>query len=131
MFRRLAVFGFVTVTVAALGLAGPAHADDRWVERSTPGLQFGVVTSQPCGNWMRYTYGVNPSGKPMACVSFDSGQSGLWSDSSSVVGVRQVGAPCQEADQALGGVLAQTTDGRPMICDGARGFVVRVNGNQG
>jgi hypothetical protein len=116
---------------AAIGSAQPASADDRWVDTSTPGLQFGVVTNQSCNNWRRFTYGVNPSGKPMACVSFDGERSGQWSDSTSVVGVRRVGAPCQDADQALGGVLAQTPDGRPMSCDGPHGFVVRPNGNQG
>jgi hypothetical protein len=121
------------IAAAALALfaAQPANADDRWVDKSTPGLQFGVTTNQPCKNWTRYTYGVNPNGKPMACVSFDGGRTGLWSDSASVVGVRQVGAPCQEADAALGGVIAQTADGRPMVCDGPRGFVIRPNGNLG
>lgn len=76
---------------AAIGSAQPASADDRWVDTSTPGLQFGVVTNQSCNNWRRFTYGVSPSGKPMACVSFDGERSGQWSDSASVVGVRRVG----------------------------------------
>jgi hypothetical protein len=125
----------LSAAIAAAGLAlfaaQPAHADDRWVDMSTPGLQLGVTTTQRCQNWTRYTYGVNPTGKPMACVSFDGGHTGLWSDSASVVGVRQVGAPCQEADAALGGVVAQTSDGRPMVCNGPSGFMIRANGNLG
>jgi hypothetical protein len=130
MLRRVAA-PFVAAIAISVVVACPASADDRWVDKSTPGLQFDVTTNQPCTNWVRYTYGVNPAGKPMACVSFDGGRTGKWSDSASVVGVRQVGAPCQEANAALGGVIAQTADGRPMICDGARGFVIRPNGNLG
>jgi hypothetical protein len=118
---RAFLVGAVTVSIA-VGLAAPAASDPDPV----PGMQHGVVESEPCANWERFTYGWSPDGDFMACVSFDSGKTGLWSKAVPVVGVREPGTSCDVSQ----GYFAQAPDGRPLQCSNSIWYPP-PNGNWG
>lgn len=112
---RIVVLGSV-IAATGLSLSASAIADpDVDIGPYLPGQYMNVVETQPCDNWERWTYGLSPSGEFMACVSFDGGKTGMWSKSAPVAGIRQIGAPCSQAN---GDNLAQAPDGRPLLCDG-------------
>jgi len=81
---------------------------------SVPGLTTGVSTGQPCSNIQTYIFGISATGQPMACGHALNG-GGVWGPALSVVGVRQPGAACSDTS-----VMAQSADGRPMVCGGGR-----------
>lgn len=97
------------------------------------------VEGQRCGSWTSYTYGFDPSGQYLACVSFGNGQSGVWSRSATIsAGAKQIGSPCcpPEASYcATGwGAIGQAVDGRPVYCSDASGswvWVAQPTDNQG
>jgi hypothetical protein len=98
---------------------------------AVPGMQTGVVETQQCSDWTRYTYAWSPQGDVMTCVSFDSGRTGMWSSSATLVGVQQIGAPCEAISDRYGGALAQAPDGRPLRCGDDKGWVAPPGGNLG
>lgn len=119
---------------AALANAVPAacHADNPQCQ-IVPGMQDGVET-QPCNNWTRYTFGFDPNGLYLACVSFDGGKTGKWSRSATLAGVRTIGSRCCTPEVSYCptgyGSLAQAPDGRPLLCsDGS--WVAPPGGNIG
>ncbi|MDT5095312.1 MAG: hypothetical protein QOH60_4675 [Mycobacterium sp.] len=118
---RACVVGGVAAAFA-LATAAPGFADP---SDPVPGMSHGVIETQPCSNWLRFTYGFSPLGEHMACVSFD-GSTGEWSRSTPVVGVREPGTSCDAAQ----GYLAQAPDGRPIQCSNSIWYLP-PNGNQG
>jgi hypothetical protein len=139
----LAVAGQL-VALGAVGSAAPAGAVPAPCQASNPGCQIvpGMqdgVQGQPCSNWTRYTYGFDPSGAYLACVSFDGGNSGVWSRSATIsAGAKQIGSPCCPQDASYcptgWGTLGQALDGRPMECSNASGawiWAARPGGNLG
>jgi hypothetical protein len=102
MIRRL----FIGAAIAALaiGAAPGARADD------VPGIDDDAVLGAPCDNWDRYIFGRGPSGEPLACVGFDG--EGEWVSSAPLMGVRQIGSPCD----GEGSAVAQSPDGRGLLC---------------
>lgn len=116
----------------ASALPAACHADNPQCQ-IVPGMQDAVET-QPCNNWTRYTYGFDPNGLYLACVSFDGGKTGMWSRSATLAGVQTIGSPCCPPDVSYCptgyGSLAQAPDGRPLTCaDGS--WVAPPGGNLG
>jgi hypothetical protein len=122
-----ALFLAASIAAAAIGCATPASADPASACHATipncdsvPGMQDGVV-GQPCPSWTQYTFGFDPSGNFIACVSLNGGKSGRWSKSSVIAGVKQIGTPCCNENVSYCptgfGTLAQAPDGRPLQCN--------------
>lgn len=129
----LALMTGAAVDGAPRATADPAcHADDPQCQ-IVPGMQD-AVQGQPCDNWTRYTYGFDPNGSYLACVSFDGGKTGMWSKAATLAGVKTIGSPCCAPDVSYCptgyGTLAQAPDGRPLLCaDGI--WVAPPRGNLG
>ena len=103
MVRRI-VIG-TAIAAAAICTAPIAAADD------VPGMDYNAVRSAACQtNGFLYIFGRGPSGETLACVY------GRWQMSAPLVGVREIGAPCN------GELTAQSPDGRPLICVTGQGF---------
>jgi hypothetical protein len=117
MIRQASFVGLV-VALVSVGVIAPAAADD--LSDPVPGMQHGVVEGQPCSNWQRFPFGVNPNGDYMACVSFDGGKTGDWAKSVAPVGVREPGTACNPPQEDL----AQAPDGRPLQCSNSSWFLL-------
>ena len=82
--------------------------------KGLPGLVSGAIAAgQPCYNYPTYIFGESASGPSFA----SSG--GTWVLAIPVIGVRQIGAPCNESD----GLAAQSPDGRGLVCSSTAGWV--------
>ena len=124
-FMTRALFLAAAVAAAAISGAAPAGANPPACHATipncdiVPGMQDGVV-GQSCPSWTQFTFGFDPSGNFIACVSFDGGTS-RWSKSSVIAGVKQVGTPCCNENVSYCptgfGTLAQAPDGRPLQCN--------------
>lgn len=84
-----------------------------------PGLVDGAVLGQPCYNYPTYIFGQTANGSQLACSDLGTNTTGVWVRSVGVIGVRQIGSSCTEAD----GVAAQSPDGYPLVCDARSGWV--------
>lgn len=131
---------------AALSAAPPPYAQalPTPCTASSPGCQIvpGMhdgVQGQPCANWASYSYGYDPNGLFLACVSYDNGRSGTWSRAATIsAGVKPIGSPCCPPEVSYCstgyGALGQAPDGRPLTCvNGSAGWtwVPRPFGNLG
>ena len=127
MIRELFVAAAVTgaaVGLAPLAVADPItdyHDDPGRYPTDVPGISYDAHLSGPCNSWERNVFGRGPGGEPLQC-KFIPNQwppvyTGFWVTSYPLHGVQEVGAPCP-APQAA----AQSPDGRPMLCLGARGW---------
>ena len=76
-----------------------------------PGLVDGAIQGQPCYNYPAYIFGQAKNGNQFACLAQGDG-TGIWVRSIPVIGVRQIGGPCSDADT----LAAQTPLGRPLVC---------------
>lgn len=125
---RSALFAAATAATC-IHLAATARAEPPDV--AVPGMPSGAVETEPCDNWQRYAYGWSPDGQVMACVSFDGGRTGMWSSTTTLVGVQQIGAPCSAISERYGGALAQAPNGSPLRCSDAAGWIAPPGGNLG
>jgi hypothetical protein len=104
MVRRI-VIG-TAMAAAAICTAPIAAADD------VPGMDYNAVRGAPCQTNGSFIFGRGPSGETLACAY------GRWQMSSPLVGVREIGAPCD----AGAGQAAQSPEGRPLVCVTGQGW---------
>ncbi|WP_086152546.1 hypothetical protein [Mycobacterium tuberculosis] len=110
------------ITGAAIGGAPVAGADPQRYDGDVPGMNYYASLGAPCSSWERFIFGRGPSGQAEACHfpppnQFPPAETGYWVISYPLYGVQQVGAPCPKPQAA-----AQSPDGLPMLCLGARGW---------
>ncbi|GFG75914.1 hypothetical protein [Mycobacterium botniense] len=119
MFRELVTA--VAITGAALSATPGAAADPRQYDGDVPGMNYDASLGAPCDSWERYVFGRGPNGEAEACHfipnQFPAVSTGFWVISYPLYGVQNVGAPCPGPQSA-----AQSPDGLPMLCLGARGW---------
>lgn len=125
MIRELIVGA--AVTVAALGGAPVAVADNgRW-EGDVPGMNYDAFLGGSCDNYERFTFGRGQDGQAEACHfiinQFPNAQSGYWVVSYPLYGVHQPGEQCVKYADPRGSA-AQSPDGLPMTCTTAQGWVI-------
>lgn len=118
------------LAVAALALAPAAGADPQYTG-DVPGIAHGVELDRPCFSWERFIYGRGPGGEALACHfipnQWPPRDTGTWVISYRLYGVQQIGAPCPGPQSA-----AQSPDGLPLLCLGARGWQPGIfNGGAG
>ncbi|MGE2718511.1 hypothetical protein [Mycolicibacterium celeriflavum] len=88
-----------------------------------PGMNYDAHLTGPCFNLERFTFGRGPGGEVLQCRWIENQwppiptNQGFWQASYELFGVQDVGAPCPKPQAA-----AQSPDGRPMLCLGARGW---------
>jgi hypothetical protein len=124
------VLAVAAMAGAATGMAPLAGADpgendyyDRPGHYSTdvPGMSYDAHLSGPCYSWERNVFGRGPGGEPLQCKwipnQWPPVDTGFWTTSYPLYGVQDIGAPCPGPQST-----AQSPDGRPMLCLGARGW---------
>ncbi|OBG90834.1 hypothetical protein A5698_21580 [Mycobacterium sp. E136] len=128
MIRQL--LATAAIAGAAFGAAPFAAADDndypdtpgRYAS-DVPGMNYDAHLTGPCFNLERFTFGRGPGGEVLQCRWIENQwppiptNQGFWQASYELFGVQDVGAPCPKPQSA-----AQSPDGRPMLCLGARGW---------
>lgn len=127
MIRELSVAA--AIVAAAVGFAPAAtadpandHPDDpgRYAT-DVPGMNYDARLSAPCHSWERNVFGRGRGGEPLQCRwipnQWPPVYTGFWVTSYPLHGVQEIGAPCPSPQSA-----AQSPDGRPMLCLGARGW---------
>lgn len=145
MFRILLIAATALSGLATSWLSAPAasavppacHASIPGCQ-IVPGMQDGVE-SQPCNNWASFSYGYDPNGMFLTCVSFDNGRTGKWARSATIsAGAKAPGSPCCPEGASYcptgWGTLGQAFDGRPMQCTSSGAgyrWTVLPNGNLG
>nr|WP_090343956.1 hypothetical protein [Mycolicibacterium malmesburyense]CRL75181.1 hypothetical protein CPGR_03463 [Mycolicibacterium malmesburyense] len=88
-----------------------------------PGMNYDAHLTGPCFNLERFTFGRGPGGEVLQCRWIENQwppiptNQGFWQASYELFGVQDVGAPCPKPQAS-----AQSPDGRPMLCLGARGW---------
>jgi hypothetical protein len=128
MFRRLLVSAAAAGAVIALAPGAAADPstdypdDPRRYSTDVPGMSYDARLSAPCFSWERNVFGRGRGGEPLQCKYIPNqtqppGSGGYWTSSYALYGVQQVGAPCPSPQSA-----AQSPDGKPMLCLGARGW---------
>lgn len=113
---------------AAVGMAPGAGAQPHAYPGDVPNMIEDVASDEACWNWERFVFGHGPDGQAMACHfivnqypdPLRSGpvDHGFWVISYPLDGVHDPGSPCENPQLA-----AQSPDGLPMVCAGARGWV--------
>lgn len=125
MIRELAV---ATIAAgAAIAAAPAAGADTKSYPGDVPGMVEGATQGYACDNWERFTFGHGPNGQALTCHFIPNQypdplrgtptSGGYWMISYPLYGVQDIGAPCPGSQSA-----AQTPDGLPLLCVGARGW---------
>ncbi|EHI10880.1 hypothetical protein [Mycolicibacterium thermoresistibile] len=135
MIRELLVAAAVgaaavmTAPLAAVALAPAAGADNDNIyfdepgryPNDVPGMNYEARLAAPCYSWERHVFGRGPGGEPLQCKwipnQWPPVYTGFWQASYPLHGVQEIGAPCPGPQAA-----AQSPDGRPMLCLGARGW---------
>jgi hypothetical protein len=121
MIREL--FIAAAITGAAVSAAPGAAADPQHYDGDVPGMNYDASLGAPCYSWERYIFGRGPGGQAEACHYIPNQffvppvDNAYWVMSYPLYGVQQVGAPCPGPQSA-----AQSPDGLPMLCLGARGW---------
>ena len=128
MIREL--LAAAAVAGAALCAAPGAAADDRIYfdepgryANDVPGMNYDAHLAGPCFNLERFTFGRGPGGENLQCRWIANQwppvplNQGFWVASYELYGVQEVGSPCPKPQSA-----AQSPDGKPMLCLGARGW---------
>lgn len=86
-----------------------------------PGMNYDAHAGAPCFQWERFIFGRGPGGEPLACHwipnQWPPVHTGFWVSSPKLYGVQTPGAPCPGSQSA-----AQSPEGEPMLCLGARGW---------
>ncbi|MFM9033334.1 MAG: hypothetical protein ACKOQ4_03475 [Mycobacterium sp.] len=123
MFRHLLI---ATAVAGGTLAAAPSAVADGYAG-DVPGIIYDAHLSAPCYRWDRFIFGRGPGGEALAChfiqnlsyVPIDRPPqgTGFWVISPKLYGVQEVGAPCPGSQAA-----AQSPDGLPMLCLGARGW---------
>lgn len=126
MIRELVIA--VAVAGAAIALVPSAAADPpdypdnpgRY-PTDVPGMNYDAHLAGPCDNYQLFTYGRGPGGETLVCHwipnQWPPVYTGFWVASYPLDGVQEIGAPCPTWKAA-----AQSPDGRPMVCLGAKGW---------
>lgn len=123
MFRQLAIAAAAAIGSAAFGVAPVATADESHgpFPGDPPGMSYEAHLSAPCFRWDRFIFGRGPGGEPLACHwipnQWPPVYTGFWVASYKLYGEQAVGTPCPGPQAA-----AQSPDGLPMLCLGARGW---------
>ena len=99
---------------------GAVAAADPHYDGDVPGMNYQASLGAPCDNYEHFIFGRGPSGQAEACHfpppnQFPAATTGYWVISYPLYGVQQTGAPCPGSQSA-----AQTPDGLPMLCLGAK-----------
>jgi hypothetical protein len=123
LFAAAAIAG-AAVWLAPGAIADPTndyHDDPGRYPTDVPGMNYDATLDAPCTNWERFVFGRGPGGQPMQCRWIPNQSrpttTGFWNISYPLHGVQDIGAPCPGPQAA-----AQSPDGRPMLCLGARGW---------
>jgi len=123
MVRELFIASAMAAAVVATAPAPPSQAEG-WAG-DVPGIVYNVVADQRCDNVNVFVFGRGSSGQAMMCHfipnQWPPKPYGTWVTSYPLYGVQDVGAPCPSPQAA-----AQSPDGRPMLCLGARGWTPGV-----
>jgi hypothetical protein len=125
MIRELVVAALTAG--AAISTVPAASADPPHYDTDVPNMAEGVISDEACFSTERYIYGHGPNGQAMAC-HFIPNQfpepsrgtptpGGYWMISYPLYGVKDIGSPCPNPQSA-----AQSPDGLPLLCLGARGW---------
>ena len=119
MIRELLTAAAITGLVVS---AAPVAAADPHYDGDVPGMNYQASLGAPCDNYERFIFGRGMSGQAEACHfpppnQFPAATTGYWVISYQLYGVQQNGAPCPGSQSA-----AQTPDGLPMLCLGAKGW---------
>jgi hypothetical protein len=127
LFRELTIAA--AVVAAAIGLTPAAGADPSndfsdepgRYPTDVPGMRYDAALAGPCDNYERFIFGRGRGGQPLMCHYIPNQwppvYTGFWVASEPLHGEQQIGAPCSVPEGA-----AQSPDGRPMVCLGARGW---------
>ena len=125
MIRELSVAA--AIAGAALAMAPAAAADPAYPDNpgryatDVPGMSYDAHSGAPCYSWDRNVFGRGPGGEALQCRwipnQWPPVDTGFWVVSYPLYGVQDIGAPCPGPQSA-----AQSPDGRPMLCLGARGW---------
>lgn len=106
-------------TVGALAIGSAPHADA--YPGDVPGMVDGQRQGDACFSWERFIYGHGPNGQALACHfipnQWPPKDTGFWQISYPLYGVQNIGSPCPNPQSA-----AQSPDGLPLLCLGARGW---------
>src|SRR4029079_8456959 len=114
------------VTAAFLAAAvqvmpGAAAAPDGQLA-DVPRMAYGVEFSTGFTSWERYIFGRGDTGQTYACHYIPNQwppvQTGFWVWSPPLYGVQEIGTPCPTNR----GAAAQSPDGLPLECAGAKGW---------
>lgn len=107
--------------IVAAGLAAPIASADA-EPADVPGMAQGVQLSTGCTSWERFIFGRGDTGQTYACHYIPNQwppvETGFWVWSPPLYGVQQIGAPCPSPGKSA----AQSPDGLPLECAGARGW---------
>ncbi|RAV13126.1 hypothetical protein DQP55_10440 [Mycolicibacterium sp. GF69] len=128
MIRQL--LAAAAIAGAAICAAPLASADDNdypdtpgRYATDVPGMNYDAHLTGPCFNLERFTFGRGPGGEVLQCRWIENQwppiptNQGFWQAAYELFGVQEVGSPCPKPQAA-----AQSPDGRPMLCLGARGW---------
>ncbi|MCV7384730.1 hypothetical protein [Mycolicibacter longobardus] len=119
MIRELAAAAFIAAAAGAAAVTGAPAAGA--YPGDVPGMVDGQRQGDACFSWERFIYGHGPNGQALAC-HFIANQwppkdTGFWQISYPLYGVQEIGSPCPNPQSA-----AQSPDGLPLLCLGARGW---------
>jgi len=126
MIRELLLAGALAAAVVGLAPAAtaqpPMYPDDPGrYSTDVPGMSYDAHLGGPCTSWQTNVFGRGPGGEALQCRWIPNQwppiYTGFWVASYPLHGVRDIGAPCPGPQAA-----AQSPDGRPMLCLGARGW---------
>lgn len=128
MFRELLVSAAVAGAAIALAPGAAANPETDYHDRpgryptDVPGMNYEAHLNAPCGSWERFVFGRGPGGEALQCKFIPNQtqapySTGYWTTSYALHGVQEIGTPCPSPQSA-----AQSPDGRPMLCLGARGW---------
>jgi hypothetical protein len=124
-----ALLAAAAVAGSALTVSPPVSADGMMYDGDVPGMAYDAFLSAPCYRWDRYIFGRGPTGQALAChwipnqgyLGWGSPPpgTGFWVLSHRLYGTQTPGSACPGSQAA-----AQTPDGRPLVCAGARGWEI-------
>ncbi|MBS1694150.1 MAG: hypothetical protein JST91_18210 [Actinobacteria bacterium] len=125
MIRALiaaAAFAAAVVGSASAAAADPPSSDSPGrYSTDVPGMSYEASLGAPCTSWQVNVFGRGPGGEALQCRWIPNQwppiYTGFWVASYPLYGVQDIGAPCPGSQAA-----AQSPDGRPMLCLGARGW---------
>lgn len=127
MFRELLVAATIVGSAVAFAPGALADPSNEYPDNpgryptDVPGMNYEAKLGAPCFSWERNVFGRGRGGEPLQCKwipnQWPPVHNGFWTATYALYGVQDVGAPCPGPQST-----AQSPDGRPLLCVGARGW---------